>query len=143
MFSLDMICNLNVLFNICTVDEAPVYKYALLQAVQNGAHLRILVKPGPFEGIENFVALDAFVVRLQKLGLADQVEVRFFNGPMHPKAALIDDELLIVGSQNLHYSAFNKTWGLNEHSITTGDAQAIADFRQIFEVKWAAGRSWP
>jgi len=143
MFSLDMICNLNVLFNICTVDEAPVYKDALLQAVQNGAHLRILVKPGPFEGIENYVALDAMMARLQELGLADQVEVRFYNGPMHPKAALIDDELFIVGSQNLHYSAFNETWGLNEHSIGTDDAQAIADFKQIFEVEWAAGRSWP
>ncbi len=143
MFSLDMICNLNVLFNICSVDEAPVYKEALLQAVQNGAHLRILVKPAPFEGIENFVALEAFMVRLEELGLANQVEVRFYNGPMHPKATLIDNELLIVGSQNLHYSAFNKTWGLTEHSIGTDDAQAIADFTQVFEVEWAAGRSWP
>ena len=143
MFSLDMICNLNVLFNICSVDEAPVYKEALLQAVQNDAHLRILVKPAPFEGIENFVALEAFMVRLEELGLANQVEVRFYNGPMHPKATLIDNELLIVGSQNLHYSAFNKTWGLTEHSIGTDDAQAIADFTQVFEVEWAAGRSWP
>ncbi|MBP6470163.1 MAG: hypothetical protein KBE23_15890 [Chloroflexi bacterium] len=143
MFSLDMICNLNVLFNICSVDEAPIYKEALIQAVQNGAHLRILVKPSPFEGIENFVALEAFMVRLQELGLADQVEVRFYSGPMHPKATLIDDELLIMGSQNLHYSAFNKTWGLTEHSIGTDDAQVIADFRQVFEVEWAAGRSWP
>lgn len=143
MFSLDIICNLNVLFNICSVDEAPVYQDALLQAVQNGAHLRILVKPAPFEGIENFVALDALIVRLQELGLENQVEIRFYNGPMHPKATLIDNELLIVGSQNLHYSAFNKTWGLTEHSIGTDDAQAIADFKQIFEVEWADGRSWP
>lgn len=141
MFSLNMICNLNVLFNVCDVDEAPIYKDALLQAVQNGAHLRILVKPGPFEGIENNVALDAFLARVQELGLEDQVEVRFYNGPMHPKVVLIDDELLIVGSQNLHYSAFNETWGLTEYSIGTEDEQAIADFKRIFEVEWAAGRN--
>lgn len=141
MFSLDMICNLNVLFNVCSVDEAPIYKEALLQAVQNGAHLRILVKPGPFEGIENNVALDAFMLRLQELGLEDHVEIRFYNGPMHPKVVLIDDELLIVGSQNLHYSAFNTTWGLTEHSIGTEDEQAIADFNRIFAVEWAASRN--
>lgn len=140
MFSLDMICNLNVLFNICTVDQSPIYKEALLQAVQNGAQLRILVKPGPFEGIENLVALEALQIRLAELGLTDQVEVRFYNGPMHPKAVLVDDELLIVGSQNLHYSAFHHSWGLTEHSIGTDDAQAIADFQRIFAVEWAAGR---
>jgi len=141
MFSLDLICNLNVLFNICDVKQSPIYKEALIQAVQNGAHLRILVKPGPFEGIENLIALDAFMAYMQELGLADQVEVRFYNGPMHPKVALIDDELLIVGSQNLHYSAFNENWGLTEHSIGTDDAQAIADFKRIFEVEWAASQN--
>lgn len=69
MFSLDMICNLNVLFNICNVDEAPVYKEALIQAAQNGAHLRILTKPGPFEGIENNIAPNAFLERLSEMGL--------------------------------------------------------------------------
>jgi phosphatidylserine/phosphatidylglycerophosphate/cardiolipin synthase-like enzyme len=141
MFSLNMICNLNVLFNICTVDMAPVYKEALIQAAENGAHLRILVKPAPFEGIENKVALDAFWLRLHELGFADRVEVRFYNGPMHPKVILIDDELLIVGSQNLHYSAFHETWGLTEHSIGTDDEQAIADFKRIFDVEWAASQN--
>lgn len=140
MYSLNMICNLNVLFNICNVDEAPVYQEALLQAVQNGAHLRILVKPGPFEGIENNVALNAFLDRVQELGREDQVEVRFYNGSMHPKVVLIDDELLIVGSQNLHYSAFHETWGLNEHSIGTEDERAVAEFKRVFEVEWNNGR---
>lgn len=77
------------------------------------------------------------------MGLEDQVEVRFYNGSLHPKVTLIDDELLIVGSQNLPYSAFHETWGLTEHSIGTEDEQAIADFKRIFEVEWAAGRKRP
>lgn len=141
MFSLNLVCNLNVLFNICSVDHAPIYQEALIRAAQNGAHLRILVKPVPFEGIENKIALDAFLLRLQELGLEDQVEVRLYDGPMHPKVGLIDDELLIVGSQNLHYSAFNETWGLTEHSIGTDDKQAITDFKRIFEVEWAASQN--
>jgi cardiolipin synthase len=81
------------------------------------------------------------MLRLQELGLEDHVEIRFYNGPMHPRAVLIDDEFLIVGSQNLHYSAFDTTWGLTEHSIGTEDEQAIADFERIFAVEWAASQN--
>ncbi|MBK7919975.1 MAG: hypothetical protein IPJ94_27715 [Chloroflexi bacterium] len=55
-FALDIICNLNILFDVSTVDESPIYTEGLIQAAQqNGADLRILVKPGPFAGVENNV----------------------------------------------------------------------------------------
>lgn len=137
-FTLDMVCNLNLLFDVCTADDAPPYLAALIQAIQNGAHVRILVKPGPFEGIENTVALNALQVRLDELGLGDRLEFRYFNGPVHPKVALIDEQVLIVGSQNFHYSAFGDGGGLNEYSIALEDPQATSDFRRVFDAEWAA-----
>jgi phosphatidylserine/phosphatidylglycerophosphate/cardiolipin synthase-like enzyme len=138
-FTLDMVCNLNLLFDVCTADDAPDYLAALIQAIQNGAHVRVLVKPGPFEGIENTIALNVLQARLEELGLEDRFEFRYFNGPVHPKVLLIDEQVLIVGSQNFHYSAFGSGGGLNEYSIALEDPQATADFQSIFEAEWAAG----
>jgi hypothetical protein len=111
---------------------------ALIQAMKNGAHVRVLVKPDPFEGIENTIALTVLQARLEELGLEDRFEFRYFNGPVHPKVFLIDEQVL-VGSQNFHYSAFGVGGGLNEYSIALEDPQATADFQSIFEVVWAAG----
>ena len=135
-FALDMICNLNILYNVCTVDYSPEYMDALIQAAENGAKLRVIVKPGPVEGIENNVAMDALDKRLQELGIADNIEVRFFDGPVHGKAVLIDDQVLIVGSQNLHYSAYGEGAGLTEYSFAIEDPQATQDFKDIFEYEW-------
>lgn len=137
MFALDMICNLNLLFDVCTYENSPDYIDALLQALDNGAHLRLLIKGGPSEGIENTVALNALLSRIEELGLSDRVEIRFYNGSFHPKAVLIDDEVLIVGSQNLHYSAFGDGGGLAEYSTAVIDSRAVSDFRQAFEAEWA------
>ena len=131
--SLDLICALNILFNACTVDISPEYQDTLIQALQEGAHQCLLVKPGPAEGVENVVAIDALVERLSELGLGERFEIRLFYGPVHTKSALIDDQVLIVGSQNLHYSAFGTGGGLTEYSFAVEDPQATADFVAIFE----------
>ena len=47
-FALDMICNLNILFDVCTFDISPEYMSSLLEAAENGARVRVLIKPGPF-----------------------------------------------------------------------------------------------
>lgn len=142
-FALEMICNLNILFDVCTIDNAPDYTAALIQAAQNGAHIRLMVKPGPFEGIENNVALTALEDRLAELGLSDQLEIRYFNGPVHTKSVLIDNELLIIGSQNLHYSAYGPGTGLNEYSFAVEDPQAAADYKNMFEVEWGQATQRP
>jgi phosphatidylserine/phosphatidylglycerophosphate/cardiolipin synthase-like enzyme len=140
-FTLDLICNLNILFNICPAEISPDYMPALIEAAENGARVRVLIKPSPFEGIENNVAIDALDESLSELGLEDQIEIRFYEKDMHPKVALIDDRLLIVGSQNFHYSAFGTGGGLNEFSFATDDEQAAEDFSRIFEYMWAQGVS--
>ncbi|NHZ72619.1 MAG: hypothetical protein GWP17_06010, partial [Aquificales bacterium] len=135
-FALDMICNLNILFNVCTVDYAPDYMDALIQAAKNGANVRVLVKPGPVEGIENNVAMDAMEKRLVELGIAENMEVRYFDGAVHPKAVLVDEQVLIVGSQNFHYSAYGEGAGLTEYSFAVEDPQATQDFKDVFEYEW-------
>jgi phosphatidylserine/phosphatidylglycerophosphate/cardiolipin synthase-like enzyme len=50
---------------------------------------------------------------------------------------LIDDAILIIGSQNFQYSAWGKGGGLGENMITTSDPGAIAEYKALFEAKWA------
>jgi hypothetical protein len=135
-FSLDMICSLNILFDVCTTDMAPDYVDAIIQAVQNGAKVRILVKPGPFEGIENDVAMVQLRERLAELGLQDQLELRYYPGSIHTKSVLVDEALLIIGSQNLHYSAYGQDTGLTEYNLAVQDEQAIADYQALFDFVW-------
>ena len=72
---------------------------------------------------------------LASQGLDDLVEVRFFNGRVHMKTALIDQELLIVGSQNFHYSSFSQG-GLLEFVATTDSQTAIEEYQKMFDYYW-------
>jgi len=76
-----------------------------------------------------------FLEELERRGLDDLVELRFYDGKIHTKAILIDKELLIIGSQNLHYSAWGEK-GLTEYSVSTDDLDAIAEYIALFEHKW-------
>jgi cardiolipin synthase len=73
---------------------------------------------------------------LARLGLEEQVELRFYNGKIHAKSILMDGGLLIIGSHNLHYSAWGDT-GLNEYSLATDNPESIAEYQALFEDKWA------
>ena len=78
-----------------------------------------------------------FESELRARGLSDQVEIRFFSPQLvHYKSTLIDDEFLIVGSQNFHYSAFGEGDGLTEYNLGISDPQAVADFKRLFEYEW-------
>ena len=66
----------------------------------------------------------------------DEVYVRPFPGPVHAKDTLIDDQFLIVGSHNFHWSAFGTGQGLAEYSLGVADPQAISDFERFFEYHW-------
>jgi phosphatidylserine/phosphatidylglycerophosphate/cardiolipin synthase-like enzyme len=73
---------------------------------------------------------------LVRLGLDHLVELRFFNGRLHAKSGLIDDSLLIIGSQNYQYSAWGQGGGLGENDMSTTDPDAIAEYKALFEAKW-------
>lgn len=136
-FTLDFICDINILLDVCTFDNALSYMQSIMEAAENnGAKARVLIKPFPFDGIESMVAVNVLRHELENRGLEDSIEIRFLLDPMHYKATLIDDQFLIVGSQNFHYSAFGTGLGLTEYNLGTNDPKAIQDFRRLFEYHW-------
>ncbi len=67
--------------------------------------------------------------------LNKELEIGFFNGRVHAKTALIDHDLLVVGSQNFHYSSRGER-GLNEYGVATDDPEAIVQYQKMFEYFW-------
>ena len=137
-FSMDLHCILNLLApGFCTLEDSMPYLESILEAVEkNNTHVRVIMENANSYGLENRVTAMVIYPELVKHGLEDLVELRFFNGRVHAKSALIDDSLLIIGSQNYQYSAWGKGGGLGENNITTSDPQAIAEYLALFETKW-------
>ncbi len=135
-FTMPMICDLNILYDVCTHKDASSYLKALMTAAENGAKVRAIVYPKPVEGIENTLAIEILWNYLQTRDLGDQFEVRLYEDPMHVKAVLVDDEFLIIGSQNFHYSAFGDGASLTEYNLGTDDPDAIQEFKRYFEYYW-------
>jgi phosphatidylserine/phosphatidylglycerophosphate/cardiolipin synthase-like enzyme len=136
MFSMPLVCNLNHFFDVCTFNEALPYMEAIMEAAENGAQVRILLTPYPIQIVENIIASQILLQEADARGLSDRVEVRYFSDLLHAKNALIDEEFLIVGSQNLHHSAFGEGEGLSEYNLGTSDPEAIAQFQRMFEYYW-------
>jgi hypothetical protein len=137
MFTLPTVCILNYLLDVCSAAQAMPYMQSILDAVeQNEAHVRLLVDLEPIKGIENALALDELQAEVEARGLNDLVEIRPFPGPVHAKKTLIDDQFLIVGSHNFHWSAFGTGQGLAEYSLGVSDPQAISEFERFFEYHW-------
>jgi phosphatidylserine/phosphatidylglycerophosphate/cardiolipin synthase-like enzyme len=137
-FSLDIYCLIHLLApGFCSLADSMPYIDAILEAVEkNNTHERVIMENANSYGLENRVTAMVIYPELVRRGLEDQVELRFFNGRVHSKSALIDDGLLIIGSQNFHYSAWGKGGGLGENMITTNDPRAVAEFKALFEFKW-------
>jgi phosphatidylserine/phosphatidylglycerophosphate/cardiolipin synthase-like enzyme len=136
-FSLELQCALGAIFpDICTFDNALEWMRALVDTVeQQHIPVRILVTDVNMNGIENAVAIRVLREELARRGLEDYVEIRYFDGRMHTKSLLIDQELLIVGSQNFHYSSFGDS-GLAEYNLATEDPQAIAEYLRTYDYYW-------
>jgi phosphatidylserine/phosphatidylglycerophosphate/cardiolipin synthase-like enzyme len=138
-FSLEVQCMLNLVVpNLCTFDNALPWMEAIVQAVEtNQVHVRAVVENTNSNGLENRIGVQVLMDELARRGYDGYVEIRFYNGKLHAKSMLIDDQLLIIGSQNMRYSSWGDGKGLAEHSLATSDPDAIADYQRLFEVKWA------
>jgi len=136
MFSMELVCDLNLLFELCDFGEATEYLEGLMQAAENGANIRLIIYPKPLNGIESSVAYDVFLQELENRGVRDQVEIRFLKELFHYKTTLIDNEYLVIGSQNFHYSAYGQDNGLSEYGLGTNDPEAIVDYQGLFEYQW-------
>jgi len=142
-FTLKLICDLNLLFDVCDFRDALSYMQAMMEAIEtNQVKTRVLIKSGPIEGVESNIAVTEFRKALEAHGLSHLVEFRYFNGSVHAKAVLIDNQFLLVGSQNFHYSAFGDS-ALTEFNIGTDDPDAVAAFQRFFEYHWEHGDPIP
>jgi phosphatidylserine/phosphatidylglycerophosphate/cardiolipin synthase-like enzyme len=97
--------------------------------------IRIIVENANSNGIENRIGYQILMGELERNGLSDYLELRYFDGRLHTKSALIDQQLLIVGSQNLHYSSFGEA-GLLEFGAATESSQAIQNYQAMFNYYW-------
>lgn len=142
-FSLELICALDVLNdNVCSYDNALDYMEAIMTSVEeNQTRVRVLVEKINSNGMENRIAAKEFTRELEKRGLSEFVEIRFFEGRMHSKTFLVDGEMLFIGSQNLHYSAWGEA-GLAEYNLATDDPRAVQTFMTLFDYYWDSGIPW-
>lgn len=140
-FSLQFICDLAIVFQgICTYDQnALPFMRALVETIEaRRIPVRILVEKEAMNGMENRVAIQAMLTELDKRGLRDLVEIRFYSGKLHSKAVNVDDQFLIIGSHNFHYSSWGSSLlSLTEFSMGINSPQAIEDFQAAFESRWA------
>jgi hypothetical protein len=137
-FSMELYCIIHLLApGFCTIDDSMPYIDAILEAVEkNQTHVRVIMENANSNGLENRVTAMVLYEELVRLGLDHLVELRFFNGRLHAKSGLIDDSLLIIGSQNYQYSAWGQGGGLGENDMSTTDPDAIAEYKALFEAKW-------
>ncbi|MFV1858581.1 MAG: phospholipase D family protein, partial [Anaerolineales bacterium] len=136
MFSMPLICNLNHFFEVCDFGQALPYMEALMDAAENGAKLRIVLTPYPIQNVENVIAMEIFNKEAAERGITRRVEIRMLDDLLHSKSALIDGEFVIVGSQNLHWSAFGKGVGLSEYSLGVSDPAAAEQYQRFFDYLW-------
>lgn len=142
-FSLELTCMLDMLNDeVCSYDNALDYMKAIMNAVEeNQVKVRVLVEKINSNGMENRISIKEFSRELEKRGLSEFVEFKFFEGRMHAKAFLVDDEVLFVGSQNFHYSAWGEG-GLAEYNLATDDPRAVSTFQTMFDYYWESGIPW-
>ena len=141
VYSMPLICILNHFFEVCDFSQALPYMEALMDAVENGAEVRIVLTPYPTQNIESVVAMAIFNQAAVERGVAQRVEIRILDGLLHSKSALIDGEFLIIGSQNLQWIAYGKDYGLSEYSLGVEDPNAAEQYQRFFDYLWARSPS--
>ncbi|WP_051935366.1 phospholipase D-like domain-containing protein [Deinococcus sp. YIM 77859] len=125
--------------NGCPPDrQLPVWRAAVQAIRERGVTVRLLLDYDPLLQAETLALLRGLLAELTPLGLAEHVQARWYGtaGGLHTKAALIDGQMLTVGSQNLHHSAFGPL-GLGEYTLATSDPEAIREYGEMFAFEWA------
>jgi len=122
--------------------QLPVWRAVVGAVRERGVTVRLLLDYDPILQAETLGLLRGLYTELAPLGLADHVQARWYGsaGGLHTKAALIDGEMLTVGSQNLHHSGFGPL-GLNEYTLATSDPSAIAEYERMFASEWKRSRA--
>lgn len=141
-FSMDTTCLVAVLNpSLCTSAQQLPFMTALLEAMSRGVQVRLLTDHDGLSGIENRIALHYLRSEMARRKLPpERLQARFFPTDLHAKASLVDDQVLVIGSMNLHPSSWTQGYtGLNEAISATSDPATAARFRQMYDQFWAQG----
>ena len=112
---------------------------AVADALRRGVHVRLVLDQAYPMKFEAAALVRSLQDALAGTGAADRLEVRWAGHPMHTKAIVVDGEMAVFGSTNLHFSSFGPA-GLSEYTLATSDAGAIARMQGIFEGEWKMAR---
>ena len=113
---------------------------ALINAKKRGVEVKVLLEKVSFDkyfdfktplaGVFNYNA----IVKLSEAGISVKWFVPYKKGQiMHGKAALVDNETLIIGSANFTYPAFYRN---HEICVAVTEPYIADKFNKIFTVDW-------
>ncbi len=142
-FSLKIYCVLVLIDqSVCDFDDALPWMVSMVDAIEaNQVQTRVLITDVNMNGMENAAGVMILMDELEERGLTEYIQIRTYTGRMHSKGVLMDKELLVVGSQNFHYSSWgNSPAALAEYNIATTSPAAIEEFQRTFEYYWEQGR---
>ncbi|QFP76926.1 phospholipase D-like domain-containing protein [Deinococcus sp. AJ005] len=138
-FSMDVSCIVALLNPaLCTERDRLPYMTALLDALERGVRVHLMTDEGGLGGIENRIALAYLGREMSKRGIpAARFQARWFPTPLHAKAILVDGEMLVVGSMNMHYSSWTQgPLGLAEYDLATTAPSVVSEFAGIYSDYW-------
>ncbi|WP_261665041.1 phospholipase D family protein [Deinococcus sp. Marseille-Q6407] len=120
----------------------PAWQAVAAAVKQRGVRVRLLLDQGQPLATENWALLRRLRDDLARAGAADRLEVRWAPHRLHTKAVIVDGQMTVVGSTNLHFSSFGPR-GLTEYALATSDPQAVAAVQANFAAEWAQGVELP
>ncbi|WP_051655107.1 phospholipase D-like domain-containing protein [Deinococcus marmoris] len=138
-FSMDVSCIVALLNPaLCTERDRLPYMTALLDALERGVKVRLMTDEGGLGGIENRIALAHLGREMSRRGIpTSRFQARWFPTPLHAKAMLVDNAMLVVGSMNMHYSSWTQgPLGLAEYDLATTAPSVISEFAGIYSDSW-------
>ncbi|WP_245576204.1 phospholipase D-like domain-containing protein [Deinococcus murrayi] len=120
--------------------QLPVWRAVVSAIRDHGVYVRLLLDYDTALQAETLGLLRALRLELRGLGLDDHLQTRWYGtaGGTHTKMIVVDGAMLVVGSQNLHFSSFGRA-GLVEYSLATSDAGALREAQGLFDFEWARG----
>lgn len=118
----------------------PVWATILSAIEERGVRVRLVLDRAPVLQIEAIQLLGGLLPYLKARGLEDHLEARWSTneGGLHTKAVLVDGEMTVVGSTNLHFSS-SGALGLTEYDLATSDPAAIEAVQAVFDDEWQQG----
>ncbi|UFA51585.1 phospholipase D-like domain-containing protein [Deinococcus radiophilus] len=120
----------------------PVWQAIAGAVRERGVRVRLLLDQGQPMQTQGWALLRRLRDDLARTGHLDQLEVRWAPHRLHTKAILIDRQMTVVGSTNLHFSSFGPR-GLTEYALATSDPAALAAVQANFDTEWAQGVTLP